>query len=121
MALALDLVDRLEEFSKDAIEHAGPQTVIQYRDEILPLVDVDKLLTERRRRSRKLRSAPDTSGDAPDERYADDATIQVVVHRHRDRRIGVVVTGSSTSSSLGWNCSRPAARVSRGPWSSTTG
>jgi two-component system chemotaxis sensor kinase CheA len=91
MALALDLVDRLEEFPRNAIERAGLQSVIQYRDEILPLVDVDGLLTERRSRSRTLASAPDASADPPDEYRADDDTIQVIVHRHRDRRIGVVV------------------------------
>jgi two-component system, chemotaxis family, sensor kinase CheA len=91
MALALDLVDRLEEFPRDAIERAGLQSVIQYRDEILPLVEVDGLLTERRNRSRTLASAPAASADLPDEHRAEGDTIQVVVHRHRDRRIGVVV------------------------------
>jgi two-component system, chemotaxis family, sensor kinase CheA len=88
MAVELDLVDRLEEFSTSLIERSGPQTVIQYRDEILPLVDVSGLLPENRRTPRhnpegRLR----TESGVP----IDQETIQVVVHSSGDRRIGVVV------------------------------
>jgi two-component system chemotaxis sensor kinase CheA len=87
MALALDLVDRLEEFPTSLIERSGPETVVQYRDEILPLVDVSGLLPDKRRAPRhdpdRLRT---DSGVAIDQE-----TIHVVVHRCDGRRIGVVV------------------------------
>jgi len=87
MALALDLVDRLEEFPRDAVERSGPETVIQYRNEILPLVNVTDLLPEYRRKARKKR---DDGRPLPD--LADDqSTIQVVVHGGEGRRVGVVV------------------------------
>ena len=40
MALPLSLVDRLEEFPRTRIEHSGPQDVVQYRGEIMPLVSL---------------------------------------------------------------------------------
>jgi two-component system, chemotaxis family, sensor kinase CheA len=88
MALALDLVDRLEEFPTSSIERAGPDTVVQYRDEILPLIDVSGLLPEHRRSPRgnpdePLRSESGVPMDQP--------TIQVVVHHRDGRRVGVVV------------------------------
>jgi two-component system chemotaxis sensor kinase CheA len=87
MAFALDLVDRLEEFPRNAIERSGPAMVIQYGDEILPLVNVTELLPEYRRNPRKKRDdGRPIPGDA-DERE----TIQVVVHEGEGRRIGVVV------------------------------
>jgi len=87
MALALDLVDRLEEFPRSAVERSGPETVIQYRDEILPLVNVTDLLPEYRRKPRKKRHdgrpLPDLAGEQE--------TIQVVVHEGEAGRVGVVV------------------------------
>lgn len=43
-AIPLSSVDRLEEFSADSIEHAGQYDVVQYRDQILPLLDLPSLL-----------------------------------------------------------------------------
>ncbi|HEY2783779.1 MAG TPA: chemotaxis protein CheA, partial [Fimbriiglobus sp.] len=40
MAVPLTLVSRLEEFPRAALERSGGRKVVQYRDEILPLVDV---------------------------------------------------------------------------------
>jgi two-component system, chemotaxis family, sensor kinase CheA len=40
MALPLSLVARLEEFPRSALERSGDRTVVQYRDEILPLVSL---------------------------------------------------------------------------------
>jgi two-component system chemotaxis sensor kinase CheA len=88
MAVELDLVDRLEEFPTSRVERSGPETVVQYRDEILPLVDVSGLLPEHRRTPRHNPEAGlRTDGGVP----IDQETIQVVVHRAGDRRIGVVV------------------------------
>src|SRR5262249_24303632 len=47
MAIPLSLVDRLEEFPRSALERVGPFDVVQYRDEILPLVPVSRLLPQR--------------------------------------------------------------------------
>jgi two-component system chemotaxis sensor kinase CheA len=44
MAIPLSRVSRLEEFPRSAIEKVGRQLVVQYRDEILPLINVAKLL-----------------------------------------------------------------------------
>src|SRR5262249_30650222 len=49
MAIPLAMVARLEEFPRSAIERAGTQEVVQYRDEILPLIHVAKVLRQRRR------------------------------------------------------------------------
>jgi len=44
MAVPLSRVSRLEEFPRSAVERVGRQLVVQYRDEILPLIDVSRLL-----------------------------------------------------------------------------
>ena len=40
LALPLTEVARLEEFPRSAIEQAGHRTVVQYRGEIMPLIDL---------------------------------------------------------------------------------
>ncbi len=80
MSVPLELVDRLEEFSISSVERSGPQDVVQYRDEILPLYDVSALLLERRRTPR---------GEPSDE--WDRGTIQVIVLRHAGGRVGITV------------------------------
>lgn len=42
MAIPLSVVARLEEFPKDAVERSGGQEVVQYRGQILPLIDVSQ-------------------------------------------------------------------------------
>lgn len=44
-AVPLEAVHRLEEFSREQLEVAGESTVVQYRDGILPLVDLQKALS----------------------------------------------------------------------------
>ena len=87
MAVALDLVDRLEEFPTSLVERSGPETVVQYRNEILPLVDVSGLLPEHRRALRHDPERLRTDSGIP----IDQETIQVVVHQRQGRRVGVVV------------------------------
>ena len=43
IAVPLDLVARLEEFAGDTVELASGQPVVQYRDQILPLVDLPQM------------------------------------------------------------------------------
>jgi two-component system, chemotaxis family, sensor kinase CheA len=79
MALPLELVTRLERFPRQALETSGPLPVIQYGDEILHLVDVSRLLLERRHASRV--DGLGSSGEA----------LPVLVYEHDGRRVGVVV------------------------------
>lgn len=86
MAVPLALVARLEEFPRTALERAGAQHVVQYRDEILPLIDVSRVL--RRRTGAKRKTAGRPAAKAP---AAADATVQVVVHAGQGRRVGLIV------------------------------
>jgi two-component system chemotaxis sensor kinase CheA len=72
MALPLDLVARLEEFSPDLIERAGDAEVVQYRDDILLLFHLADLIGVRPSRQ-------------------EGSAMQVVVTRVGDRSIGLVV------------------------------
>jgi two-component system chemotaxis sensor kinase CheA len=47
IAIPLSHVARLEEFPAAAVEYAGPQAVVQYRGQILPLIDVTRVLAAR--------------------------------------------------------------------------
>jgi len=82
MAIPLSEVARLEEFSRTAVERAGEQQVVQYRDQILPLIDVFATLPERRdkeRLSKDMGSAADTG------------VLQVVVYSFGGKNVGLVV------------------------------
>ncbi|HVJ82642.1 MAG TPA: chemotaxis protein CheW, partial [Planctomycetia bacterium] len=75
MAMSLERVARLEEFPRSTLERVGDRMVVQYRGSIMPLVDVGELL-----------------GDAePAGVDETDAPLQVVVHEHAGRRIGLLV------------------------------
>jgi two-component system chemotaxis sensor kinase CheA len=98
MAIPLSLVARLEEFPSKNVERVGPQMVVQYRDEILPLVSVSQALGQARRNQatgerslwrKKRKAAPTSSSSAG---YVSEAeTIQVVVFTGKDQRVGLVV------------------------------
>lgn len=73
LALMLDLVARLEEFPLERIERAGERSVVQYRDQIMPLVFVDEAI------------------GAPSGRVGRD-TVSVIVHTEDDGgNVGLVV------------------------------
>ena len=72
--IPVSAVDRLEEIGLDLVERAGHHEVVQYREQILPLVRLDHVL----------------HGDAG---YGGDAPLQVVVCRKGEQRAGVVVAG----------------------------
>ncbi|MBL8716135.1 MAG: chemotaxis protein CheA [Myxococcales bacterium] len=74
MAIPLAMVARLEELPRRGVERAGRHQVVQYREQLLPLVDVATVVGA---------SAAD-QGDA-------DAPLQVVVHARNGRRVGLVV------------------------------
>ena len=71
-AVDLSSVDRLEEFKLSQFERAGQQTVVQYRGELLPIVDL----------SDKLSAVQ--GGD-------ETALLKVLVCNHNGLRMGVVV------------------------------
>lgn len=80
LAIELNKVARLEEFPCEALEFAGMQEVVQYRNQILPLVRLSDVLAERRPIERLAAGAP-----------TDLAVVQVVVYTVNGRSLGLVV------------------------------
>jgi two-component system chemotaxis sensor kinase CheA len=64
--------------------------VVQYRDEILPLIDVSRVLRQRRRDSSNGRAVASRKAVRPRE-TGDDETVQVVVYSGDGRHVGLVV------------------------------
>jgi two-component system chemotaxis sensor kinase CheA len=71
MAMPLSLVSRLEEFPTSQVEHCAGRDVIQYREQIMPLVRLSAVLGY--------------EGSCPDE------LLQVVVTSRQGQNIGLVV------------------------------
>jgi len=71
VAIPLDMVTRLEEFPVERIERVGNREVVQYRDQILPVLRLAHLL-----------------GTYPAE---DGATVPVVVYTERGRSVALAV------------------------------
>ena len=71
-AIPLSSVARLEEFSADSVEHAGQYDVVQYRDHILPMLDLPSILG--------VASHEERSG-----------MLQVIVYSENGRNVGFVV------------------------------
>jgi two-component system chemotaxis sensor kinase CheA len=90
MAIPLSMVDRLEEFPRSALERVGSQHVVQYRDEILPLVDIARRLRRRQRRNRiGPRRSPRRRMAARKASRRD--PVQVVVYSAKNQRVGLAV------------------------------
>jgi two-component system chemotaxis sensor kinase CheA len=89
MAIPLKEVARLEEFPRTALERVGTQDVVQYREAILPLIDVSRALRRRRpdKSNRKPKKRADESSAASEQRN----TVQVVVYAGKGQRVGLVV------------------------------
>jgi two-component system chemotaxis sensor kinase CheA len=88
MAIPLSLVDRLEEFPRSALERTGSLDVVQYRDQILPLIEVADALSHIAG-TRKRRASRFSAVDAPNARHSE--RVQVVVVGGQDQRVGLVV------------------------------
>jgi two-component system chemotaxis sensor kinase CheA len=89
MAIPLALVARLEEFPRSALERVGPREVVQYRGEILPLLDVSRalrLLSRSRQGNRPEALDSERSAGHPT-----DGATQVVVYAGKGQRVGLVV------------------------------
>ena len=82
MAIPLSLVARLEEFSRAAVEDAGGQPVVQYRGQIMPLINVCEKLGDARATARTRRVRKDK---------VETSTLQTVVYSHGERNIGLLV------------------------------
>jgi two-component system, chemotaxis family, sensor kinase CheA len=72
LAMPISLVSRLEEITQSGVERADDQDVVQYRGQIMPLLNVGRLL------------------DIPTEESVG-RPLQVVVHSDRNRSVGLVV------------------------------
>jgi two-component system chemotaxis sensor kinase CheA len=81
MAVPLGTVARLEELSATQAETAGTQWVAQYRGQILPLVNLQAALEERRQRKRHSTNPSPIPGQP----------LQVVVCNHEDHLVGLMV------------------------------
>lgn len=75
MAIPLDQVARLEEIPRTRIELAGGREVVQYRDRILPLIDLARQL----------------GGGSPAPAGSSDAAVHVVVYSLLGRSVGLMV------------------------------
>ena len=82
MAIPLSVVARLEEFPSTAIENAGCHPVVQYRGQIMPIIDVAKVLGDRRAKPRHAK--PKTAQVESDK-------LQVIVYAHGGRNVGLRV------------------------------
>jgi two-component system chemotaxis sensor kinase CheA len=71
MALPLSMVARIEEFPRERLERAGKRRVIQYRSEILPLIELSEALGEEEQ----------VNGDS----------LHVIVYSEQGRSVGFVV------------------------------
>jgi len=83
MAIPLSVVSRLEEIPGNTVETAGDQDVIQYRGQILPLIDVENNIVEKNRVSRPEEAIDDTRTQKEN--------INVVVCSKEGRTVGLVV------------------------------
>ncbi|MGA7905968.1 MAG: chemotaxis protein CheW, partial [Candidatus Sulfotelmatobacter sp.] len=81
MAMALDTLARLEELPASNVEKAGTQWVAQYRGQILPLINLEFALEERRRSRQNAKLLANDSA----------APLQVLVCDHEGHTVGLVV------------------------------
>jgi two-component system chemotaxis sensor kinase CheA len=72
MAIPLSMVSRLEEFAAESVERSGRHMVVQYRGQIMPLVDVAEELSLGSRDAAKQ-------------------TLQVIVYTESGKRVGLIV------------------------------
>jgi two-component system chemotaxis sensor kinase CheA len=78
MAIPLGRVARLEEFPRSAIERVGHELLVQYRGEIMPVVELATLVVERRVVPRSPLHDPD-------------GLVQVVVFSNDGAHVGLIV------------------------------
>ena len=79
MAVPLSHVARLEEFPRSALERVGNRYVVQYRGQILPLLDVGKALGRKKKKATSTRTKKAT------------VAVQVIVYTGHDHLLGLIV------------------------------
>ncbi len=82
MAIPLSAVARLEEIELSHIEYIGGQSVIQYRGTIMPVIDINHFLPERRESGRANQNAIDITQIEK---------VPMIVHAYGDNQIGLIV------------------------------
>ena len=82
LALPLSQVARLEKFSRSQVECAGPREVVQYRGQIMPLIQLSQVLAN---------AGPGALLSSGNGAAAERETLEVVVHTNRGHSIGLVV------------------------------
>jgi two-component system chemotaxis sensor kinase CheA len=86
MAIPLSMVSRLEEFARKSIETAGSQPVVQYRGQIMPLINLAEVVGNAHNVTRTSVRRPKPKGAS-----IENEMIQVVVISHENRNIGLRV------------------------------
>ena len=81
MAIPLSVVARLEEVPRSRLEQLGRRQVVQYREEILPLIDVSQELSALAGLSSATGERPRASGEA----------VPIVVYAADGERVGLIV------------------------------
>jgi len=81
MAIPLSQVARLEEFPRTQLENLGRRQVVQYRGELLPLIDVSRAID-------RLQIDPPQRGDRSKRMGA---TVPVIVYTHATDPVGLMV------------------------------
>lgn len=90
MALPLTLVSRLEEVPRCQLERIGGRDVVQYRGEILPLIDVSQTLDKLRRQSSTgSRMNARSATTSPQESAID--SLPIVVCVEGNQQVGLIV------------------------------
>jgi two-component system, chemotaxis family, sensor kinase CheA len=83
MAIPLARVARLEELPRSVLERVGHELLVQYRGEIMPVLELSSLVVERRTAPRRAATATATA-------IATDI-IQVIVFSHDGAHVGLIV------------------------------
>ncbi len=83
MAVPLSSVERLEQFERGEIEHHGEVGFVHYEDQLLPLVEVEDVLPERRSEPRN---------EEVYRRAVGQEDLPVVLHRWGGELVGLIVT-----------------------------
>jgi two-component system chemotaxis sensor kinase CheA len=89
LAVPLALVARLEEIDRSSIEYAGGRQVVQYRDQILPLISLSSILDPPVKEPSEAAQADVSAIDQSPEAQTD--PIQVVVFSNEENTIGLIV------------------------------
>lgn len=91
LAIPLSVVARIEKFERRSIEQVGGRQLVQYRGEILSLIDVANVLAGSRSAD-GARPAAESAGEiATGNADHDGQYVQVVVYSDRGRSVGLIV------------------------------